>query len=161
MKESKHVTTNPVMYIAQPNLNIPSPKMQNNFISEKMSTDKPKPVLVDEDFVEYNQENATDKEQEEVVLDKGKQLIEGSESKKKVATKPLKEMTIDEKVIYLTNLPKYITHIPCLIVVENENIVGYIKERVNDTILVDLSTDLSLAVIDIKDIKEIHLYVRK
>ncbi|MDX5475390.1 MAG: spore coat CotO family protein [Bacillaceae bacterium] len=155
MKEKKQASTNPVLYIPQPKLQYSSPKMQTNYFSQKKPV--PKEVV-----------DSVQKENNVIQKLKGTTALEQQEEKKgkkvkakKMTSKPLKEMSIDEKITYLTNLPKYIPHIPCLIVLENENIIGFIKEQLNNSILVDLAKEKTLKVIDIELIKEIHLYVSK
>ena len=160
MKENKQATTNPVLYISQPKLEYPSPKMQSNYISQmanKEQNEKKLELVVSQFEQKEEVKKGSVQKEQKVVTEK----TELNKEPKKVTTKPLKEMTIDEKIAYLTNLPKYIPHIPCLIVLENENIIGYIKERVNNTILVDLAKALNITVINIEEILEIHLYVSK
>ena len=159
MKEKKQASTKPVLYIAQPKLQYTSPKMQTNYFSQKKSAPEEIVKLV------QKENKVIQKYKEKPVIEQQEEIKENIKSKKdkakKVTSKPLKEMSIDEKITYLTNLPKYIPHIPCLIVLEKKYIIGFIKEQINNSILVDLANEKGLSVVDMETIKEIHLYVSK
>lgn len=153
LKSFKPSDVHPVLYVGQQNNNSPKANMQSTFVSKVESKNESKD----------NDQKVVDKKQENERLQSTKTIE--VENKKEVESpqsmKPLKDMTVQEKIDYLTSRPKYIPHIPCLIVLKNENVIGYIKEKVNNTLLVDVSSNLTITVINIEEISDIFLYVNK
>lgn len=123
----------PLLYISQPDFQIPKVKMQETFSLKKMEKNK--------------------KDHEKAM---GKQLTTAEDHFFR-RVKPFKEMDIHEKINYLANFPEQLSPVPCLFVENNEKQMrGYFVGKDHDEIKIQLS-DKKETTIKISNLTDIRL----
>ncbi|GEN88052.1 CotO family spore coat protein [Oceanobacillus sp. FSL W8-0428] len=143
---NKNKAQAPLLYISQPQLKEFSAPMQENYVGD------------------YRRKRQT--EMKSVPQAKRKQSKDGKNSdgdsskttEQQSSKKKFMEMTIIEKISYLTNRSEFAPPIKCeIITVSKKKYRGVIRENNSDTLALQLNNRKNKIEIAIKDIENIHL----
>ncbi|GKU81818.1 CotO family spore coat protein [Niallia sp. NCCP-28] len=182
MPKKKIEDKNSPAFIQKPNPSIVNNTMQKTFSSKKFKEEKQKANLESKKREEQLQqlekqkkilEKAiqvpTEKFTDSNSLDVQKQIIEYNESQGKEEKqhkqsafkrlKSFKEMSIDEKLIYLLNFPKQLPPVPCIVITENQNVRGFVLEKDDNYVQLKLMNEsvMKISLAKIQEVKMIGL----
>ena len=136
----------PLLYISQPQLKESLAPMQESYVGDYRKTKQK----------ELQQVQSMKKTQP-----KGKKGLAGDDtkiSKQQSSKKKFMEMTITEKVDYLTNRSEFAPSVRCEVVTtSNKKYRGVIREKKNDTIFLQVNNRKSRIEIAINDVENIQL----
>lgn len=156
MRNKRERKQMPLFYIQQPNINMPEPKMQRNYL------------IKDEDLVALNvgdvqKENPTSEKPQENTAKEGTQKevkaeIEPPQENKK---RPFNDLTLEEKIKHLKLVPASIAKVKYEFITVAQSYIGYFLD-INNGALVIHSTiprkkNVKILVGDLIEIKRVGL----
>ncbi|WP_099157112.1 CotO family spore coat protein [Virgibacillus ndiopensis] len=115
----KKLARSPLLYIHQPNVDIPEAKMQYDYMTPKAASDT-QTKLNDKQIENEIQENNEDNDDEE--------------DKRSSRRAKFKEMTIDEKIDYFVNMPSSLPKMKCEVKTGERSYRGIINDKKEDDI---------------------------
>ncbi|WP_353856097.1 CotO family spore coat protein [Bacillus sp. Bos-x628] len=165
----------PLMYIVQPSYDESKPVMQDIVRKRKKSEKPPTNKKSSEEPIEeilqepVTQEIEKKKEDESKALHQEADIIQETEKqpaavfhetkeepRRKRVKKPLSQMTIDEKVDFLTSLPHNMPRALCLIEAEGKTYRGIVMERHDDAVIIRTAGGGNPVELTIDQISSIH-----
>jgi len=179
MPKKKIKGENSRVFVQKPSPSILNNTMQTTFSSKKYKEEKQKAILEAKKREEQLQQSETKqkaKEEESLLQNKNitnsspadvqKQIIDYHESQDKQEKqqkpsafrrlKSFKEMSIDEKLIYLLNFPKQLPPVPCVIITESQNARGFVIGKDDHSVQLKLMNE-SVMKIALKSIQEVKM----
>lgn len=154
MKNKKYAR-DPMLYIQQPGNNNPKASMQYSYRTKKISSSKSLEGSVkSRSFIEEEREHREKESLEEEQLDTSHEdTLAGEENKRK----KFNERTLEEKISYFTDVPKYAPKKKCEIKTEKKTYRGIIIERDESHIFLRVGNRSRAVKIMIDEIKNIRL----
>ncbi|WP_339178620.1 CotO family spore coat protein [Oceanobacillus sp. FSL W7-1293] len=142
----KNKAQSPLLYISQPQLKASQAPMQENYVGDYRRQRK----------LHSNEVPPLNKTQPK---DKKRPSAESSRSEEQQSSKKkFMEMTIPEKINYLTNRSEFAPSIRCeVMTASNKKYRGIIRETEKDTVFLQLNNRKNRVEIAIKDIESIQL----
>lgn len=180
MPKKKIKGENSRVFVQKPSPSILNNTMQTTFSSKKYKEEKQKAILEAKKREEQLQQaeiKQKAKEEESFLQNKNitnsspadvqKQIIDYHESQDKQEKqqqkpsafrrlKSFKEMSIDEKLIYLLNFPKQLPPVPCVIITESQNARGFVIGKDDHSVQLKLMNE-SVMKIALKSIQEVKM----
>ncbi|PKG25561.1 CotO family spore coat protein [Niallia nealsonii] len=179
MPKKKMKDKNSSAFVQKPNPSILNNTMQTTFSSKKFKEEKQKANLEakkrEEQLKQLEKQKKVMEKEKQIrqekfpdssSLDVQKQIIEYNESQgkeekqhKQTAFKRLKsfkEMSTDEKLIYLLNFPKQLPPVPCIVVTESQNVRGFVIGKDEQYVQLKLMNE-SVMKISLEKIQEVKM----
>ncbi|PAE15805.1 hypothetical protein CHH91_12660 [Virgibacillus sp. 7505] len=151
MSNEKVRRQQPLLFIAQPKLDLPKAEMQQAYRSAK---GKKKEVLTEEEKQETAQI-----EEKRIAAARAEEKTQTAEKKAAPTSKKVnfKELTTVEKIEYFLNLPSQIPRMKCEIVTSEGSLIGIISGREEDLIQFKSIRRPFKREVKIEDIRDIKL----
>lgn len=173
---SRKINHKPMLYIRQPITQFPNIAMQDRYFTREEPSKKGKhdknrnmnelnvdtlktDIVVDSDIDEENliKTNTIDSDfQDKVEADSNPFDTKRKKQYLFQRVKNFKEMSIDEKLIYLENFPEQLSPVSCLYITENTTYTGVLLNNLENLVEITLPNS-SKASLDKSDILEIRM----
>ncbi|WP_217585911.1 CotO family spore coat protein [Lentibacillus saliphilus] len=161
----KRYAKSPLLYVEQPGIEKPQARMQHQYQSPKKKRDDQNAHKTDTQAAyrpkksksSWKQQKSVPLEaEEEQALEKVDNSVEQSESTED-EDKTFKEMTIEEKVGYLTNRSPYAPTLRCLVKTDERTYRGIMVKLEDDTVFMRVGRRTSTTQIQMEAIQDIQL----